>query len=86
MFQCKICHIGFLFQFQQLVEYLVHGLTLWTDERVIGCLRQKYTILDGTLPIAFLTTSENNPVPLIDKIVRVCSALINHCPSIISFD
>ena len=55
-------------------------------ERVIGCLRQKYTILDGTLPIAFLTTSENNPVPLIDKIVRVCSALINHCPSIISFD
>ena len=55
-------------------------------ERVIGCLRQKYTILDSTLPITLLATSENQPIPLVDKVVRVCSALINFCPSIVPFD
>ena len=55
-------------------------------ERVIGSLRQKYTILNSTLPILFLITSENNPIPIIDKIVRVCSALINCCKSIVSFE
>ena len=55
-------------------------------ERVIGSLRQKYTILNSTLPILFLITSENNPIPIIDKIVRVCSALINCCKSVVSFE
>ena len=34
----------------------------------------------------FLVTSEINPVPVIDKIVKACSALINRCPGIISFE
>ena len=55
-------------------------------ERVIGSLRQKYTILQGTLPLQFLTKSSNQNFPIIDKIVKVCAALVNFCPSIVPFD
>ena len=59
-------------------------------ERVIGLLRRKYTILEGTLPTDFLRGNPNGPpeaqVPIIDCIVRVCSALVNLCPSIVPFD
>ena len=56
-------------------------------ERVIGLLRQKYTILQGTLPLDCLTSS-NKAVncPLIDRMIRVCSALINLCPSVVPFE
>ena len=59
-------------------------------ERVIGLLRRKYTILESTLPTDFLACNLNGPpesqIPVIDRIVRVCSALVNLCPPIIPFD
>ena len=59
-------------------------------ERVIGLLRRKYTILEGTLPTDFLRGNPNGlpeaQVPIIDRILRVCSALVNLCPSIVPFD
>ena len=59
-------------------------------KRVIGLLRRKYTILEGTLPTEFLSCNPNGPiereVPLIDRILRVCSGLVNFCPPIIPFD
>lgn len=55
-------------------------------ERVIGILRQKCTILQSTLPTDFLTSNQENQIPLIDRIVRVCSALVNLCPPIVPFD
>ena len=49
-------------------------------ERVIGLLLLKYTILKSTLPTDFLICSESGPpeskVPVIDRIIRVCSALV----------
>ena len=54
-------------------------------ERVIGLLRNKYTILQGTLSTDYLITSEQRQVPLIDRILRVCSGLVNLCPPIIPF-
>ena len=54
-------------------------------ERVIGLLRRKYTILEGTLPTDFLN-SANGEVPMIERILRVCAALVNLCPPIIPFD
>ena len=51
-------------------------------ERVIGLLRQNYTVLQGTLPIDFLSSNGNK----IDRTVRVCSSLTNLCPPIIPFD
>ena len=57
-------------------------------ERVIGILKQKYTILQSTLPTDYLISSnqEGREMPLIDRIIRVCSALVNLCPPIIPFD
>ena len=59
-------------------------------ERVIGLLRRKYTILQSTLSTDFLYCNPNGPpesqVPVVDRIIRVCSALINFCPPIVPFD
>ena len=54
-------------------------------ERVIGIVRQKYTILQSTLPINFVTKKANEDIPVIDKIIRVC-ALTNVCDSVVPFD
>ena len=51
-------------------------------ERVIGVLKQKYTILQGTLPIRLIVGDENDST--IDKIVSVCCACVNLCPSVVS--
>ena len=59
-------------------------------ERVIGLLCRKFTILSGILPIDFLTCTtdgpENESVPMIDRIITVCAALINLCPGIVLLD
>ncbi len=56
-------------------------------ERVIGLLRQKYTILQSTLPLDYLTSSsKGGNCPLIDRMIRICAALTNLCPSVVPFD
>lgn len=55
-------------------------------ERIIGTLRQKYTILQQTLPTDYLACRTGESVPLIDRMIRVCSALVNLCPPTIPFD
>ena len=59
-------------------------------ERVIGLLRQKYTILQSILLTDFFMCNSNKDggqnIPLIDGILRVCSALVNLCPPVIPFD
>ncbi len=53
-------------------------------ERVIGNIRQKYSILSSTQPIDFVNS--NSQVTTLDKIVCVTCALINMCNSIVPFD
>lgn len=55
-------------------------------ERVIGVVRQKYSILRGILPIEFVTRKPSEDCPHIDKIVRVCCSLCNLCDSVVPFD
>ena len=59
-------------------------------ERVIGLLRSKYTMLQGTLPTDFLISNPHesleDKIPAIDRVVKVCSALVNLCPAIVPFD
>ena len=50
-------------------------------ERVIGTLRQKYSIVASTVPIPFMQSDENETT-VFDKIV-VSSALVNLCPSVV---
>ena len=55
-------------------------------ERVIGSVRQKYTILRGILPVDYLIRRGNNRQTLVDKIALVCCALTNQCESVVPFD
>lgn len=54
-------------------------------ERCIGLLRRKFLILHRIIPVSMLSkpTSSIDNVPFMDKIITVCSALCNLCPSII---
>ncbi|WAR19585.1 hypothetical protein MAR_001423 [Mya arenaria] len=55
-------------------------------ERVIGLTRQKYTILNGLLPVEFLLKENGQDLPVIDKIGTVCCALVNLCDPVVAFD
>ena len=55
-------------------------------ERVIGCVRQKYTVLGSTLPIDYLITEDETDMTMVDKMCHVCCALTNCCEPIVSFD
>jgi hypothetical protein len=54
-------------------------------ERVIGQLRNKYTILQGTLPIDYLLCTDAD-IPILDKIATVCCALTNLNASVVPFN
>lgn len=55
-------------------------------ERVIGLVRQKYTILNDTLPIDLVITKDKDSTPSIDKIAHVCCSLVNLCDSVVDFN
>uniref|UniRef100_A0A667X785 DDE Tnp4 domain-containing protein n=1 Tax=Myripristis murdjan TaxID=586833 RepID=A0A667X785_9TELE len=55
-------------------------------ERVIGVLRQKYTVLQSTVPIIFTDIDRENDVTYLDKIVSVCCALTNVSESVVPFE
>ena len=52
-------------------------------ERVIGQMRKKYTILNGTLPITLVKKPSDTTVTTIDKILLVCAALTNLSRSVV---
>ena len=54
-------------------------------ERVIGLTRQKYTMLQSTVPITYLQSDQFNLTTL-DKIVRVSCALTNLSDSVVPFE
>ena len=55
-------------------------------ERVIGCVRQKFSILQSTLLIQFLIIRKGEEEPLIDRIIHICCALNNLCNSVVSVE
>ena len=55
-------------------------------ERVIGCIRQKYSILSKTLPISYIKAHKGETIPPIDRVVCVSCCLCNLCDSVVPFD
>lgn len=49
-------------------------------ERVIGCVRGKYSILNDTITLSMVVPCEGENMVLLDKIV--CCTLTNMCPSV----
>ena len=54
-------------------------------ERVIGLLRQKYTILESTLPINTIMCDSRTNNSVINCVVTICCALCNCCESVVPF-
>lgn len=52
-------------------------------ERVIGCMRSKYTFLNDTIRLGLVVPLEGEEMTLLDKIVTVTCALTNMCPSVV---
>ena len=50
-------------------------------ERIIGLLKNKYTILRGKLPITILKHKNDFEECNIDRILVVCASLVNLCKS-----
>ena len=55
-------------------------------ERVIGLLRNKYTICQSTIPLDYLMKRSYSGCFTHDKIVKVCCALCNLCESVVPFN
>ncbi|VEN60954.1 unnamed protein product, partial [Callosobruchus maculatus] len=53
-------------------------------ERIIGEIRNKFNILNATIPISMLNKGNDiNSLNILDKIVIICSALINLSPPVV---
>ena len=52
-------------------------------EWVIGLLKNKYTILQSTLPVCLLKVKSDTYCAFIDRMLLVCAALINFCPTVV---
>lgn len=53
-------------------------------ERVIGLMKNKYTLLQGTLPISLVKHKDSrSELANVDKILITCAALTNLCPSVV---
>ena len=55
-------------------------------ERVIGLVRQKYAILQSTLPVNMVSCTDTDGYSIIDKILTICCALSNCCNSVVPFN
>ena len=51
-------------------------------ERLIGVIKQKYTILEGTLLISFIK-ADGADISTADKLMAICCALVNLCEPIV---
>lgn len=52
-------------------------------ERVIGEMKNRFTILQGTLPINLVKHKGDLKFANIDKVLTVCAALVNLSPSVV---
>ncbi|KAL1004930.1 hypothetical protein UPYG_G00052330 [Umbra pygmaea] len=56
----------------------------WPDgDRVIRLVKQKYTMLSGTLPVDMLSCRNSENAIELDKVLFVASCLANLCPSVV---
>ena len=53
-------------------------------ERVIGSIKQKFSLLDRALPTDFLLNRDESLTTL-NKTALICCALVHLCPSVVPF-
>lgn len=52
-------------------------------ERVIGLLKNEYTILQSPILVCLLKVKSDTDCAFIDRMLLVCAALINLCPTVV---
>lgn len=52
-------------------------------ERVIGLLKNKYTLLQSILPVNIIKHKDDSEFTNIDKVLTICAALVNLSPSVV---
>ena len=53
------------------------------SDSYIRMVKQKYTILDGVLPISFIKQDLRQDKSIADKLMVICCAHVNLCESIV---
>ncbi|XP_059416650.1 uncharacterized protein LOC132152030 [Carassius carassius] len=53
---------------------------------VIGCVRTKYTMLSEAVPVSMIAPREDDGMIFLDKVVTVCCAFTNMCPSVMKLE
>ena len=66
---------------EKTTEQIVDTARTLSQVRVIGLVRQKYSILQSTLPVSLFQSGGS--FSSADKIVTICCALCNCCDSIV---
>ena len=51
-------------------------------EMLIGVIKQKYSILEGILPINFIK-ADGADISVADKLMTICCALVNICEPLV---
>ena len=64
------------------LQRFYHNVDLW-GIMLIGLLKNRYTILQGTLPVTNLKRKQDTDTSFIDRVLVVCSALVNMSPSVV---
>lgn len=68
-----------------LASVRIHVESYWkVILRVIGNIRQKYAIFSSAITTTYLI-SEGDQIMSLQKIVNVCSALVNTCPAVVPY-
>ncbi|XP_041856443.1 uncharacterized protein LOC121649569 [Melanotaenia boesemani] len=68
--------------FDEMVSVLHANLRhsiVWPDKNTLNCIKQKYKILTGTIPINTVLPCDREEGTMLDKVVTVCCALTNRC-------
>lgn len=52
-------------------------------ERVIGLIKNKYTLLQRILPISLCKFKGDSEYSVTDKMLTICATLINNCSSVV---
>ena len=55
-------------------------------ERLIGMVKQKYSIFEGVMPTSFIKHDSECDVGVADKVMVVCCAMVNICEPIVPKD
>ena len=69
-----------------MYQILYVQLIIIFSERVIECIRQRFGMIGGPLPLDYLSDKDEEGLTKVDKMLTVACTLNNLCDAIVPFD